>query len=292
MAIPKVSVVVLNYNKPEDTLDCIQSVMKSDYQNLELIVVDNFSSESLFKVLEEKVKLLNIKLIRTRINLGYAGGNNVGIKNSTGKYILILNDDVIIDDKLISELVKIVESDNSIGVVGPIVYRHETNEAWFYTPKIKELNVDIVDVWLVVGCTLMIKRQVIEKIGLLDENFFMYHEEWDWCIRARKAGYRTVCAPKSEAWHKAPLELQMFFPNAAYFGQRNYFIIAGKHCRNYRNVISFLFRYLIYSAHDHTFIPVFYGTALKKKKYGALKSYLRGTIDGIVIFLKIRNINI
>lgn len=289
---PKVSVIVLNYNRIGETLDCIRSVQKSSYPNLELILVDNCSKRSSFDLLKRKVESLDVLLLRTDRNLGYAGGNNFGIRQSTGKYILVLNDDVTIPSELIEEIVRIAEEDSTIGVIGPVIYRYKTNEVWGYPQEISCSSEDVLDVPLVMGAALMIKREVIQKIGLLDENFFMYHEEWDWCIRAREAGYRIVCATRLKAWHKVPmLKDHLYTPHAAYFWNRNYFIIARKYRRGLGTTLGFLFKYLVYGG-NRDFRFLFIPVALKNKKNKTLRPYLTGIIAGIVLFLKFNHAEI
>lgn len=288
-AYPKVSVIILNYIRPKETIECVQSVLKSDYPNLEVIVVDNSSNDPQFNFLQKKLNPLNVLLIKTRSNLEYAGGNNFGIRHSTGEYIFILNDDVIIDSNLINGLVKIAQKYATIGIIGPVIYRYGSNDVWFYSQNIKYKTSEVLDVPIVVGSALMIKREVIYKIGLLDENFFMYHEELDWCIRARKAGYRTVCATKLKAWHKVPEDetIKDYSPYKAYFFHRNFFLIAGKHCKNIRTAFKFLFKHLVYYG-GHSFPCYFVVDALRKMKIDALRAYLRAYFDGIIFFLKFR----
>jgi len=145
--------------------------------------------------------------------------------------------------------------------------------------------------WMSHCCRFSIngKKDVIHKIGLLDENFFMYHEEMDWCIRARKAGYRTVCATKFAAWHKVPEDetIKDYLPYKAYFFHRNFFLIAGKHCKNIKTAFKFLFKHLVYYG-GHGFPCYFVIYALRKRKIGALKAYLKAYLDGIIFFLKFR----
>jgi GT2 family glycosyltransferase len=285
---PKVSVVILNYNKPKFTVDCVNSVLHSDYTALEVIVVDNFSEFSSFISLSERIDKSKVTLIRTNRNIGYAGGNNVGILRSTGKYILLLNDDIIVNRTLISGLVRIAEKNSSIGMIGPATYRYDSGKLWGYSSEILKETNDIVDVPLVVGAAVMVSRTALNKIGLLDDNYFMYHEDWDWCFRFREAGYRTVCAPKLIAWHNIQDQnLKIFAPYYAYYYHRNYFLFAAKHCSSMKETISFLFKRLVWQ--KNWMFPFIYPLiALKSYKKEAIKAYSVGIIDGLTFLLRSR----
>ena len=283
---PRVSVVILNYNRPQYTLECIRSVLKSNYSNFEVIVVDNCSDFSLFTFLKEKIDVLPVKLIRVANNTGYAGGNNVGILHSTGKYILILNDDVTVDTDMMSGLVTLAEKHEAIGIIGPATYCYNSSELYTYSPEILKVNNELVDVSVVVGAALMIRREVIEKIGLLDEDYFMYHEDADWCVRARNAGYRIVCAPKVRAWHNVN-EKTWLAPYFAYFYHRNYFLFAAKHCKTSREALHLLFRNIIW--YDKRNFPALYplfALTRARSKTKSFKAYFAGIIAGIAFFLR------
>jgi GT2 family glycosyltransferase len=220
-------------------------------------------------------------------NLGVSGGRNLGIRHSTGEYLFFIDDDVAVDSNSLTELTRIAESDPSIGIIGPLMYRYDLpSKVWFYNSYIsQDSDEEIVDVPLVVGAALFIKREVIRKIGLFDEIYFLYHEEWDLCYRAQKAGYRTVCATKVRSWHKVPIDesSKLLEPKRAYYWHRNMFIFAGRHEKTMSGALRFLFRQLIYFGPKS--IPGFYGIiALRNGKLDALKSYFQGILHGIVYF--------
>ena len=291
---PKVSVIILNYKRPKDTIDCVQSVLNSHYSNLEVIVVDNGpQNTSSSNLLQEELKSRGLLFVRAQGNLGYAGGNNLGIRCSQGQYILILNDDVIVGSDLIEGLVAIAERNDNIGIIGPTIFRYGSQDVWFWSSNILHRDGAILDVPFVLGAVFMIKRQVIQRIGLLDENFFLYHEEWDWCVRARQAGFRTVCATSLSAWHKVPTDekSQDYLPPRAYFFHRNFFLFAGKHCKNVRTAFGFLFKHLIYHG-DLSFPSYYVIDALKRRKVNVLKPYSMAFLDGAVFFLKFRLSNV
>jgi len=285
---PKVSVVILNFNRPEYTVACVHSVLESTYANIEIIVVDNCSEISSLGLLKKKIETLGVRLIQIERNLGYSGGNNIGILHSTGKYILILNDDVVIDNRLVDGLVDIAEKENTIGIIGPAIYRYGSNELWFYPSEILKTNGAVVDVPIVVGAALMIKRDVVKRIGLLDENYYMYHEESDWCVRARDQGYRTVCAPKLRVWHKVQEQGICYAPHWAYYFHRNFFLFAARHCMTKGEAIRFLFRHLVWykSKSFPCLYPIF---ALVNRNIKAFRAYVAGIVNGAAFFIKVRS---
>jgi len=182
--------------------------------------VDNASSDGTV----ERVKDIfpSVDVITNSKNLRFAGGNNVGIEQAIKKgsdYFLLLNNDTIVDPDFVSELVKTAESDKKIGMVGPKVYYHDDRKRiWFAGGKvefwkgwvshtgIRELDrgqYDVVrQVDYLTGCCLLVKREVVERVGKLDESYFIYGEDADWCIRASRAGFKLLYVPSSVIWHK------------------------------------------------------------------------------------------
>lgn len=289
-SLPKVSIIVLTYNRVRDALECIKSLRSLAYPNYEIILVDNSSTS---KSCDEFAEQEGIRIIDLtgKSNLGVAGARNIGIKYSNGKYIFFVDDDVMIDEMGLLNLVTIAESDPSIGIIGPLMYHYDNaDKLWFYQNYIARHahGVRVIDVPLVIAGALLVKRDVIRKIGLFDDYYFFYHEEWDLCFRARKAGYRTVCATNARSWHKVPLNEQnkLYIPKRAYFWHRNFFIFAGRHCRGRREAMRFLFKHLLFYG-NRQFPCVFVFRALKEGRFNALKSYFRGILNGMVWYLKL-----
>lgn len=275
MDYPKVCIVVLNWKRWGDTVECLESLSRITYPNYEVVVIDNGSGDdSVVKIREycdgglipefrfapydranKPIRILayskevaerggrpedeeafskwnpksRIKLIALDNNLGYAGGNNVGMKyavNSQGTaFVLLLNDDTVVDPDFLTEMVRISNSDPSTGIVGPKIYFNDFDERRDVinsaggtvnylvgkSPMRGNGEVDTgqydspSEVDFVSGSSILIKTDVIGKVGLLDEKFFAYWEETDFCVRAARQGVKVMYAPKAKIWHKIDL---------------------------------------------------------------------------------------
>ena len=181
--MPKISIIVLQYNKSEYTLRCLESVAKLNYPNYEVIVVDNASETKHLKNVEYWIDLnqaKSYKLIDNSSNLGYGAGNNVSIKHALkngADYVLILNNDTVIAPDFLDN---IPDADIS----GPTIHKIK----WLYPQGFP--NGDISDKnSYISGSAILVKKEVFEKIGLIDESYFLYFEDADFCFRARRAGF-------------------------------------------------------------------------------------------------------
>jgi len=267
----KVSIIILTWNGVRHISDCLESVQKSTYPNYEIIVVDNGSKDGTLELIRNNFP--NVKLISNSKNLGFAGGNNIGIKQATGDIIFLLNDDTKIHPNVIGVLVKELTGSSKIGIVGPKIYfmsdaagsKKEPNKIWFAGGMIdwvrgegyhlgrnltdNELVNDIKkEVDFITGCALMIKREVIEKIGVLDERFFAFYEDADWCQKAKKAGYQVIYIPFGGIWHIKSATASAVYMNDI---EGRYIQMLGRYLKftiflkwkNYRNSFVFFMRH-------------------------------------------------
>lgn len=235
---PRVGVVVLNWKRPRETVACLRSVYASDYPALEVVVVDNAANAGLLNVLRPEFP--GVQVIENGRNLGYAGGNNVGIEwhiKSGVSYVLLLNDDVEVAPDMVSALVAVGESDAIVGFLGPnVLYFDRPSTIWSAGGAVDSLGQTHhrgldqaehqlsrypVQVDYVSGCAVLVKAAVINAIGPLDERFFAYYEETEWCTRARRAGFRVLCVPSARAWHKIKLAAPIHSPQYVYLMARN-----------------------------------------------------------------------
>jgi len=222
MTNPKVSIIILNWNTCEDTIECLESLKKIDYQNYEIIIVDNASSGDDVRILQDRFGDY-VHIIANGRNDGFAGGCNIGMHYALEKgtdYILMLNNDTIVDARFLSEMVKVAEGDRAIGITGSkIYYERYPNRLqsvggkmnwWlgtitFYGRKVEDIGQydNLAERDFVVGTSLLVKKIVIDKISFLDNiNFFFNYEDVDYCTRAKRAGFKIVYVPESKIWHK------------------------------------------------------------------------------------------
>jgi len=211
---PLVSIIVLNYNAGELLVNCIQALKKSLHTNLEIIVVDNISSDNSQEKCKEKFP--DIKLIQNNENLGYCGGNNVGIKEAKGEFIIILNPDTIVEDNCISELISAynkfgeglyqpkifsLNEENIIQSTGNMLHVFGFGFARDKGNKVVNKIEEIEKIGYASGTCLFTSREVINKVGLLDEFLFLYHDDLDLGWRAAQIGINSFYVPKSKIYH-------------------------------------------------------------------------------------------
>jgi hypothetical protein len=217
----RVGAVILHWRRQAHTIRAIESILSSQVARLDLLVVSN-GPEPQFAA-ELRQRFPSITVVENRYNLGFAGGNNVGIHHLMSRgsdLLLLLNDDAEVAADTINCLARAARANPSAAALGPtILYRHHPlgEVIWSAGGRIdalgeaQHLRLDELDAhrdghdWLdvdyVSGCVMLLRASVIEKIGALDERFFAYFEEAEWCARARRAGYRAVLVPGARAWH-------------------------------------------------------------------------------------------
>lgn len=246
----KVSVVILNFKVADLTIRCIKSVKSSDYKNISIIVVDNNSQDGL----EENLKQFkDIEFIQTGKNLGYSGGNNIGIKRALKNgtdYIFVLNPDTTITKDTIDILLTRSEQYKA-DIVGPKIYFENSEQSsssnkkiWFAGGEFDKNNVlgsnkgvDQVDkgqfdkdeeVDFITGAAMFIKTFVFKKIGFFDENYFLYYEDSDFCFRAKKAGLKIMYIYKAIVYHGNARSTGLGSPLQDYYITRNRLLFASK----------------------------------------------------------------
>jgi hypothetical protein len=246
---PKVSIIIINWNGVVDTLECLESLTKLRYNNYEVIVVDNNSSGNDVEVIKREYGNFIKRIIINNNNLGFSGGNNIGInyavKNNTD-FILLLNNDTIVEENFLYELIETAISVPNAGLVGPLIGYYTDKEkiwsAYGFISKIrssgfsKKINSKIDSVndskqcKFLSGCCLLIRKELIDKVGLLDENYFLYLEDTDLCWRASVAGYKIIFTAKSKIYHKVNISTKRNNPllplyyvirNRLYFAKKN-----------------------------------------------------------------------
>lgn len=255
-SLPLVSIITVNYNGAQLTIETIDSLMKSNYPNIEIIVVDNGSLESPDIIKETHP---SINLIKAGANLGFAGGNNLGFEAANGDYFLLLNNDTEVEPDFLFPMVKEMESDERTGCVTCKLRYFEKPEiiqfAGYY--KINMLTGrgfsrgwgevdsgqydDIIDVEYAHGAAMMVRRSVVEKIGMMAHIYFLYYEELDYCERIKGAGYKIKYVGHSTVLHKESMTVGKASPLKTYYMARNRWIFVRRYSRGLEKLWSFLF---------------------------------------------------
>ena len=243
---PLVVTVILNTNRKADTLAALDSLSASTYLNQKILVLDNTSTDGSIPAIRQSHPA--VEVIELAKNLGYAGNNNVGIRaamDAGADWVLVLNEDTILAPDCIERLVALGESDSRIGIVGPMVYHHNEptviqSAGGKMTSRWESLHLaqnepdsgqfpHPHEVDWISGCAIMVRRAVIDQAGALDERFFYYWEETEWCLRARKAGWKIFHDPEARLWHKGVQRDYRPGPNVTYYSTRNRLLMLSKH---------------------------------------------------------------
>lgn len=253
-----VSVVILNWNGKDDTLECLQSLTGSLYPALQTIVVDNGSTDDSVKIIRREFPA--VELLETGENLGFAEGNNVGIRHAVASgaaYVLLLNNDTVIAPDLIEQFLLAAQESPTAGILGgKVLYFDDPDVVWSVAVKWLPNELDFVllgdpglypdspalsahsrefgfdekrQVESIIGCSMFIRRSVFEKIGHLDSKFFLTWEEADYCFRATRAGFPCLYIPNAKIWHKIGKSFGHNSPMRSYFNARNRIYWVRKH---------------------------------------------------------------
>jgi GT2 family glycosyltransferase len=244
--LPLVITVILNTNRKDDTLECLTSLANSTYPRHKIIVLDNASTDGSVEAIQARFPI--VEIIRLEENKGYAGNNNVGILaafETNADWVFVLNEDTVLAPDCIQEMVAAAEEDQSAGIVGPMVYHHNEPDViqsagGAFGPYLESFHIaqnekDIgqfkqpTPVDWISGCAIMVRRHVIEDVGILDERFFYYWEETEWCLRAGRNGWKILNVPSAHLWHKGVQRDYRPGPSVTYYNTRNHFLMLAKH---------------------------------------------------------------
>lgn len=211
--IPSVFAIILNYNGKDKLNACISSLLLSDYRNLEIVVVDNGSTDSSFD--DARYEFSKVHFIKSPKNLGFSKGNNLGIRWALEKFadfIFVLNNDTLVEKATISTLVGAMRNMPSVGILSPLIFKGNRRDIWFAGGKIDWIRMRTEHVLsekrsvpypteYVSGCAMFIRKDVFGKIGLFDERFFLYYEDADLSIRASREGFGLYVDPSTRIFH-------------------------------------------------------------------------------------------
>ncbi|KHD38313.1 glycosyl transferase [Clostridium acetobutylicum] len=217
----ELSIVICNYNKKEYVLNCIDSVLNSSYRDLDIYVVDNASEDGSVEAIEDKFKD-KVMLISNTENLGGSGGFNTGIREvlkKDYKYVMLLDNDVILDKEAINNSYRYLEKNDDTAVVGSKIYSMDNKDKIqemgaeidfqnFYINPFYKGYIDFIELPEVVecdyvpACSMMVRIEALRRVGIMDEDNFIYWDDIEWGYRFKKAGYKVVTYGKSKVWHK------------------------------------------------------------------------------------------
>lgn len=220
MHIPLTYVIVLNWNGRNDTLECLASLARAAGPSMRVVVVDNGSTDGSQEAIRRAYP--DVTLLETGTNLRFAGGNNAGIRFALGhgaEQVMLLNNDTTVDPEFLEVMTAALQASPGAGIVAPkILYFSDPDRLWyaggeisFWTGTMRHRGIRLRDdgrfdvpceTAYATGCCFLAARSTVEKVGELDESYFMYAEDADWCMRARRAGFRIVYEPRARVWHK------------------------------------------------------------------------------------------
>ena len=284
---PLVYIIVLNWNGWQDTLNCVESCRALQWPNFRIVVVDNGSTDGSEEILRRH--LADVEILQSGANLGFSGGNNVGIRHAleaSADYVWLLNNDAEVAPEALSRLVEAMESDPTVAMSGSKIYLHHDRQrlnfagGTWHKGRLRHclLGANQLDRGqfdeqcegrVLSGCSLLVSASAVREIGLMEESYFLYWEDTEWCVRAHRLWHKTLFVPQSHVWHKVSASTEKDS-----FAQHYYYT---------RNGFSFLWHYA------PVWVPVFtIYNLLYSMKYlaGGKSQALKGFFFGLVGFLR------
>lgn len=283
------SILIVNYNTRELTLDALRSVYRSQTKyTFEVILIDNHSTDGSVEAIKEEFP--QVKIIENQENVGFAKANNQGIRRAAGRYILLLNSDTIIQPDTLEIMLRFMDQHPNIGASGCKVVLPDgsldkacrrgfpTPSASFYyafglaklfphVPKFNQYQLSYLDpdddypVDCLVGAFMLVRREVIDHVGMLDEDFFMYGEDVDWCYRIKKAGWEIYYYPKTSIIHYKGAGKKRKSRKVVYEFHRAMILFHRKH---YQKSYSWLVNGLVYAGVGLKFLLAFVSNEFKR----------------------------
>jgi GT2 family glycosyltransferase len=243
LSSPKVAVLILNYKRFDDTVECVESVLQSDYDNYEIILIDNDSRDDSARRIAQKFPTL--ELIANPVNVGYAEGNNIGMRRALDKgaeYVFVLNNDTTLEPDAIRKLVQAGEADKAATIIAPKICFYDdkkminscgTRMDWFKLRPHKGACFEkdqgqytaIEEKEIFPGAAFLFKKELFEKVGYFDARFFLIHEDAEICLRNRARGFKNIIVPSAAVYHKVSRTLSAYPFLTEYYSTRNLFFL-------------------------------------------------------------------
>lgn len=282
---PVVSIIAINYNSIADTLEFLESVDRTTYPAKEIIVIDNASKENPAEAIRRNFP--GVKFIRSESNLGFAGGNNIGIDQATGKYLFFLNNDTLLPQDFFEPIVAFMEQHPEVGMASPkILYPDDKTIQYVgsigispYTGRGKRIAVLQQDAGqydkcyptdLAHGAALVVPSHVVKEVGRMPEIYFLYYEEHDWCEQVKRAGYQVYYLGISKIFHKGSVSIGgSQSPLKTYYMTRNRLLFARRNFSPLQRTLAITF-FTLFSVPKQTLLTVMRG------HYQLLRSFYQG----------------
>lgn len=256
---PSVYIIILNYNSYDETITCVKSLEKTLYSDYKIIIVDNNSEDNSVPAIKEAFP--QHTLLVSEENLGYASGNNIGIKYSLmqgAEYVCILNNDVIVEKDFLNSMIELFQSDDNIGMVGPCICEYSQRNTiqamgahinlyrglamgLFKGAKYDTVGKNKLEVDYLGGACFVIKVEVFNNIGLIPEIYFLFYEETEFCLKAKQFGYKLICLPESRVYHKGSATISKYSGLSYYFLNRNRIVFMRRNADIFHKIIFALY---------------------------------------------------
>lgn len=280
-----VSFLTVNFNQPAVTLELLHTLPQLSYPHWEIIVVDNGSEPSDLE--EECQKLERVRWVRSEQNLGFAGGNNLGLKYCNGDFIFLINNDTELPPDFLEPIIELFNQDENIAAVSPrIRYYHQPDTLQYagFTPvnpftlrnraignkeKDQPQYQKNYPTSYCHGAAMCVRKSAIDKVGPMYHGYFLYYEELDWATRIKAAGYQIWLCGKSYIWHKESVSTGKNSPLKTYYLTRNRLLFARRNFGVFTTLAAWV--YFIFIA-----LPKNILTLTLRREWGLLKAFLRG----------------
>ena len=289
-----VSIITVNYNGWKDTCDLIASLKQFETYPYEVIVVDNASCGD--DVKQIRLAYPDVIVLSSERNLGFAGGNNLGYQYAKGDYIFFLNNDMVVKEPMLAPMVAKLKNDDYAGVSPCIIYLYKPERIQYYgykdmtsiTLKHTTESFDFTrrdcflqpkETEVLHGGAMMVRRDVIIKVGVMTEIYFLFYEEFDWSRRLREAGYKLFYEPTSVVYHKESMTIKPQTPIREYYLTRSRMIYARRNCKGWRKLLSCFYQCF-------AVLPKKTLSYACKRRFVLILAVWKGTFHGLINPLK------
>lgn len=285
---PRISIVTVNYRNPAITIELLHSLYRCPFQDFEIIVVENSPFNDPTELYREAFP--DVKVIISEKNLGFAGGNNLGIKATIGEFVYFINNDTEVVTETFTPLLKVMDQDKLIGAICPKIKYHQDPKRIQFAGFTEvnalgrnkmmgknEIDQGQYDQGINIpyghGAAMMVRKKVIDEVGLMPEHYFLYYEELDWSIQIVRSGYYIRYEPRGVIYHKESMTVGKMSPLKTFYINRNRILFMRKNMHGWKACIFYL--YYLCIAFPKNLI-----THTLKREWEHVRSLLRATAQG------------